>query len=474
MRSEREYSPTRTVLALAMLGVLIVLAIGDETGRGSAAASVSRTAPVSGLANLWVSTTGGSHPVRCSSPCAYAAASSYGSLAAAYSAAQPGDTVVVQCGTYPRTNFAGRKQNGPNVVFNPASPYCATLGLVDFSGGGDYSTLNQFTINDRQGAVYEGSNSVSRGVRLSSNHINVGQRVDTQDVDLHVVSGWSIVGNTIGPSCCGDGSSSPEGIRIGTPDGATAGNSSHVLISGNLIQFTLRSCEYWPDGYGACPSSDCSECHDDGIHVWGMTDSTISRNRIYGVEVQGIFFEPTNDSLNSNMAILNNMVTIVGGNAGIVINGCDCGGSTGGRWTIGFNSTPNLIEIDPDGVRPGTVFNLTGNIGALDIANSSGDAIGCTADGTGATINYVSNLWEPVGGGTPPTCGTGNVRGTAAFVDRLTDLHLARPGRAGMLVPSAICLATTKADIDGNRRADAARCDAGADQRLMVGAASSP
>jgi parallel beta-helix repeat protein len=385
----------------------------------------------------------------------------------AYALAQPGETIIVECGTYGPTSFSTNKTSGPNVIIEPAAPHCARIGGIDFTGGGDYATIRDFQIDDPNGVIYAGSDTgVSTNVTLDGNLMNVGQRVDTRDINLHVVRNWTIVNNVIGPSCCGTGSNSPEGIRIGTPDGSGVGNSDNVLISNNTIQFTLRSCQYWPSGYGACPSSTCSECHADGIHVWGLTNSTISRNRIYGVEVQGIYFEPTNNSVNSNDRIVNNMVSVSGGDAGIYVSAPSGDGVTSGTWTIAFNTTPDLIEIGSgfQTTQPGTVFNLVGNIGQLDITDSAGNALGCRGYPSGVTIHYVYNVWESTPGGTGTPCGPGDVNRNPGFVNTITNLNLRQYTRAIDRVPAADCRTITTFDLQGDRRPVKGNCDAGAAQ----------
>ena len=353
-------------------------------------------------ANLWVSPSGGSSPLRCVTACAFNPSNAFGSIDAAYAAASPGDTVVLACGSYGYTSFSSRKSSGPNVVFEPASAGCVTTEGFQFENGGDYATLRGLTINDSGGAITQSGSSFSYGVVIDGDMINVGQRVDTQDVNLHLVNGWQIVNSTIGPSCCGAGGNSPEGIRIGTPGG---GNSTNVLIDNNLIQYTLRTTSYWPSGWASAPSSSCGSCHDDGIHVWGLTSSTISNNRIVGAEVQGIFFEPTNGSLNKDINIVNNQISVVGGNAGISIE-ATASNSTAGTWNITGNTTQNLIVIGGgfSGAMPGTVFNLSGNTGELMISDSSGDAVSCTGYPSTVAIHYSNNNWIPVGGGTPLPC----------------------------------------------------------------------
>ena len=87
------------------------------------------------------------------------------------------------------------------------------------------------------------------------------------------------------------------------------------MIDDNLIQNVVRDCALYPSAsFGACPDTSCSNavgCHEDGIHIWGVDGGTISRNRLYGVECQAIFFETTNGSLQRNVTIVNNAISSV-------------------------------------------------------------------------------------------------------------------------------------------------------------------
>lgn len=323
-------------------------------------------------------------------------------LLKAYNIAAPGDAVTVACGTYGETTFNGRKQAGAPVVFQPATPYCATVGAFDFTGGGDYSTWKNFVILDTAGAMYQGGSTASFNVIFDSDHMNVGARIDEMDINLHSANGWQFVNNTIGPTCCGTGNASPEGIRIGIPTGAP--NSKNVVIAGNTIS-AYRFCQYYPGGASACPSTDCSTCHMDGIHAWGLTDSTITGNKI-AAEVQGIFFEPTNGSVNADNTITGNQVTLVGGSAAIYISSGNGGDptTTAGSWTISGNQVGNsLIEIGHCNACQAT-FALTGNTGRLFVTNSSGNDAGCEGAGPGMKIVYSSNNWA-VNGGSTGGCG---------------------------------------------------------------------
>jgi hypothetical protein len=437
--------------------------------------------PGAGLANLWVGASGTC--ARSASPVAYSAATSCGTFDAAYHAAVMNDTVDVKCGTYPGWTFSlDSKKTGGTVTFQPESTGCVTVnGLVSFGANASYITIHGFTINNPNVTIANVTSGVNRNVTIDGNLLNVGQKTNGYTVGLYTnIDGWRITNNTIGPTCCGynaggTSGNSPVGINIGKPS-TTAPNANNVTISNNLIQYVMRDTQYWPTSqFGPAPDQTCTNargCHIDGIHIWGLTNSTISYNRLYGVECQGIFLEPTNGSLNSNVNIIGNAISdVVGGcsNKGIYVNANGSTTTTSGTWNIAFNSGNSQLILTNGcgGCAAGTVWNLTGNAMTLFVTNASGNNAGCQVPGT--TINYSYNVWGS--GGTGQACGANDIVSSVAFVNAADppsagiDLHLGATGAADNFVPSAVCTAITTTDMDGQARSAGARCDAGADER---------
>ena len=446
----------------------------------------------SATANLWVNTTAGASPSRCSPACVYNAANSYGTFDSALAASSPGDTILVKCGTYSTQSITTVKSSG-NVTFSSETPKCATIEAngavaVSFGNGVGYLTLDNLTVNGRitsSTTTGIGNNNIT----ISNSDIDVGKKVNGQPVSYSVGSNLTITGNTIGPSCCGyNGGSgnSPEGIRIGKPNSATASCTTQacdVTITNNLIQYTVRDCQYWPSsGFGSCPDTTCTNgvgCHMDGIHIWGVDGANISGNRLYGVECQGIFLENTNNSLQRDVTIKNNAISsVVGGcgNKGIYLSagGATDGSTNGfaGTWDVAFNSGGSTI-IGPNGCgscQPGTKFNLTGNNMILFATNNTGNGAGCTTPWGTSTINYTYNVWRP--GGTNQACGSHDLLANAspAFINEVNppatgiDLHLAVGSQAIDYVPSSICSPIVTADFENDSRPQGPACDASADE----------
>jgi hypothetical protein len=407
--------------------------------------------------------------------------SSWTSFDAAYHAAAMNSIVDVPCGVYtgPQAFTFDASKTGGTVIFQPASPGCVTInGKLSLGANVSYITFRGFTINNADGVIGQPYTlgTLNRDIVLDSNLLNVGQKVNGRTIGLAGnIDGWQIIHNTIGYSCCGYGTtsgSSPEGIRIGKAS-STAPNANNVTIADNLIQYVVRDCAYWPTSLaGACPDTTCPNtrgCHADGIHIWGMTNSRILRNRLYGVECQGIFLEPTNGSLNADIDIIGNAISsVVGGcsNKGIYVN-ANGTNTTAGTWNIAFNSGPSAL-IFPNactGCAPGTVFNLTGNAMTLFVTNLSGNDAGCAAQSSNYTINYTYNVWRT--GGTGKACGSTDTLSNTAFVNAVDppaagiDLHLVSGDVAVDFVPSSAC-ALSPADIDGVLRPQGVACDAGA------------
>jgi hypothetical protein len=383
-------------------------ALGLAAGAISADTRSPRDQP-SPKANIWVSAAGSPSCWRSATPIDYPTALLNSAVCdtpdhAYHAVANGGDTIRLKNGVYPGFVLtADSVKTSGTTIIRPESDYGVTLTSTTIFGPNvSYVTVKDFVVVAPAGGFQDGSWGLSRNVTIDGNRINIGQKVNGTPAAISFYSnidGYKIVNNVIGPTCCGStNQATPVGINIAKPN-AAAPNATHVLIDGNTIQYTLRSCAYWPvTGYGACPDVTCvaATCHSDAIHIWGIQDSTISNNKIVNAEVQGIFIEDAAGAVNTNLSIVNNDISVVGGNAAMNLKGI------AGTWTVAFDSTPNTIIVGY-GFRTataGTTVTLAGNDAILLNANSHGNNAGCASGTENVSLIYMQNLWLSNGGST--------------------------------------------------------------------------
>ncbi len=365
--------------------------------------------------NLWVSPQGQASCKRSATAIAYTRALKSGNVCdtfdGAYHAASSagGDTVRVKNGSYAGPVYtADSSKNGRRTTFIPEKRYGVTLtSPTVFGPNVGFITIKDFVINSPKGGFLNSSSGLSTNITIDGNRINVGQKVDGTPAGIYFYSnidGFRLINNTIGPSCCGTTKgSSPLGIRIGKANQG-APNANNVLINGNTIQYVLRSCSYWPaTGYGPCPDTTCvvAGCHNDGIQIWGIQNSTISNNKLYNDEVQGLFIEDAAGAVNSNLTIVNNTVQVVGGGVAFNFKGMS------GRWTIAFNSSPNVMVLGYGfrAAASGTTVALIANKVVLLMVDPKGRNAGCRDGDLGnVELSYSYNVWIPAGGATNALC----------------------------------------------------------------------
>lgn len=433
------------------------------------------------VANLWVDTNGGTCTRAVADTYANLDSKSCSSIVAAYNQANSNDLVLVKCGTYSASQtFTTNKSSAPNVVIQSETPLCATTGDFFFDSGGDYVTLKDFTMIKSGGVIDQESQSrVSTGVVLDGNNINVGQIGNFAAIYIKWTHDWTIKNNTIGPMCCGV-SNSPEGIRVA--QGTIGQPSNNLTIDHNLIQYVIRDCSYWPSsGFGSCPEATCPDfnaCHVDGMHIYGLTNSTISRNTLYGDDCQGIFLEGGGSlgapgSITSGITITNNAIGPLAescGNKAIYLPMSS--DQFSGTFNIAFNSADGPVNVGGFSACSSCTINLTGNYAPLYVHDNGGSPE-CTD--AGATFNYTYNVWLTVGGGTNTACGGNDVllgSPSPAFANSAIapgvgiDMHLTgSAGTADQFVPSGTCTPVAPTDFDLQTRPIGASCDAGADER---------
>jgi hypothetical protein len=425
---------------------------------------------------------------RSPAPTAYNSSRACDTFDRAYhAAANGGDTVTVKCGTYGSQRFtADNSKTGGTTTFQPATPFCVTIAgsnaaAVD-AGAASFLTLRSFVINSATppSASYCGivdtsatGSALSRNVTIDGNRINVGHVLGgCSSILLHAAQNWTIVNNTIGPSCCGaDAPASPVGITIGKPNSAAPDcttEACNITINNNLFQYILDDAAYWPSsGFGSAPEAACTNhvlCHLDAVHIWGAQNVTIDYNRFYGDQCMDVFVESQNNALNANYDIIGNAATALAGQCNGSLAMDVVGPGWAGTFNIKFNSLAAQANLTFNTMARAT-FNIVGNYGRWYTANSTGAGAGCTGGNPpNITFLYRYNAWT-----NGVRCDPTDVAAVAAWINPAAapavglDMHLS--GSAGALngmVPTSVAGGCPSTGIDGGSRVQGAVCGAGA------------
>jgi len=502
-------SHTRAIrgkMALAVLATVGVVSGGLAIGSRNDAPP-----PVGGnVANLWVNTSAGGSPSRCSSPCAYVAANAFGSYDAAYQAASNGDKICVNTGSYGGQQIQYKAAITAEVTIDGdcngtsrtnVNVTQTTIGQANGSAQTRFVTMKDMSLNGAASVqavfIYYGSNGASKlsdmADHITFDNVNICyERATTGPCfEAYSTDAVTVKNSTIGPACCGLNSggvetNSPVGIRFGA-DTVTGGGfpvNSGLVIHNNLIQGLYTDCSKWLTGHGSCPQATCTDaldlCHNDGIQIWGASDMTITNNRIYHVGINGIFLDST--ALMTNGTIANNMIgdilpdprngfgencfDIDGrgilGTWQIINNTCDPGDVFGLSWAQTMDTN-------------NAVWNLKGNLGTISLATTASDPNGCTAGTTGVFVYSYNTLSPDDGQDRANGCGGNETTGPATFVDGTSvaptnTMNLALSGANGPAdnkIPPATCAGFVTADIDGVSRPQDTNCEAGAWERAQ-------
>ncbi len=391
----------------------------DAAGNRSTQTTLSASTSACGAAaNLWVDATGGSCG-RQATAGAYSDAQACASFAAAFSAAQCGDTVGVQAGSYGAQSVSATKSctSATPVTFVAQGAVNLTGGLdvnasyATFSGSG-FNFANTYTVE--QGVSYDSF------VGVSAPHAFI--------MGSHV----TIQGGQIGPNnVCNTGWE--DGLQIW--DNGTA-SASYVTVDG--VTFHDIS-----DNGNECSGFANSGVHVDCIQLLGPNNVTIQNNHFYNCATSDVIGRPYTTPL-SNITIQNNMMgPVVTPGASINI------GSTGdvcNNVLIQYNTV--------SGTYPSAICSGTGSSGNIVRGNIFP---GYYAQ-AGFTNSY--NVTEQ----TTPT-GTGSKECTPIFnpgSSATADYHLASTDTCAKNAGDPANAPST--DIDGNARPAGSAPDAGADE----------
>jgi hypothetical protein len=301
-------------------------------------------------ANLWVNTAAGRSPARCSRPCEYEPSRSYGSFAAAYSAASGGDTIRVKAGTYPAGQSVGGKKTPAVTLVGEEGTTVESgrlpEGLRGLSLAGNV-TVGNVDVGGDEPFVFIGSGSTWRDSRL----------LESSDADDRA------------RGCCG---ATPEPILIYRADeGPTLRNAAMV----NVVVEPQHVCT---PGVGGCPAGDVY--HLESVRIDGNVDGVLLDRVTFADGGEDntalVFITRQGDANPRNITIQNSVFGEHAGSANI-----DGGGNGVCRnWTLAYNTLTKPASLS---CQPGSRIRFIGNAGPF-----ASYAV-CTA---GAT--YARNVWQ--------------------------------------------------------------------------------
>jgi hypothetical protein len=404
-------SVTPLVRALA-IGFALAAVVSSACAAGGPAAATLHIAP------------GGSDASGCTAvaPCA--------TFNRAYHAARPGDVVEVGAGTYgnQRLTFDPAKRSSRRVVFKPAPGASVSVESIDF-GQAQYEVraAQHVTVRDmRVGFLraWDGSSDlVWKNIRGRTFAVLSGD-----EPALGEAENVRIVGGSYGP------------CQAPQEEGCTV-----ALIGKNLLV----------DGVTihGMTSSDLANYHVDGMFMRGCRGCTIRNSKFYGNMITNIRIQNCCDLPdNRNLTIANNWFAAPVDADGVSLRGdaVDIDNPTPQLvfWNNSFAQNAGLSFAETDF---GGTVRVVGNL----MANLYG---GCRAG-----VQYANNLFIPIDNAGPKPCGPTDRRvrsfgyvGPAAF-----NYHITSRSPARRAVPAKLC---PRLDIDGRRRPDGGRCDAGSDE----------
>ncbi len=490
--TERRNS-TRVRLRLwAALGVLGVV-VGVGVSPAESARRVGAGGPV---ANVWVNVSAGGSPSRCATPCPYDQSRAFGDLGSAYKAAQDGDLILIQAGTYAAQQVivfdASKSPSGPAVTFSPSGGRVVLQGgvvlgddahdppnWVTFDGGPSKDL--QVGDHDHGGGVY--AYALSDHVTLRNMHIGEGVLAVGGVITFASPHNLLIENDIIGPGCCG---TSPDGTQHGSPINirltvrqAADGNPTNVTIRNNLLQGSVRFCSDWDTyysaKYGSCPgptTTDTDLTHDDVIHGYGCTNCVFTGNVIPYYDVQAFYMEEVNGGSNVSGTITNNYFGYDVEQTWHAI-WFSLGPGATGTWNVSFNTLDYANGMDVDASdqqgRYGTAtVNVFGNLGG----RLGNDTRAC--HGSSLNVVYRYNMWttssapwishcDPTDGGPYP------LSTIQSWITSDGHLNSATTPPNGFVTGSGICIPT---DIDGDPRGTP--CAAGEDEVAAAPPAQPP
>jgi hypothetical protein len=384
-------------------------------------------------AQLWVDGTGGDCS-RESGAAGYRDRDACSSLAAAWDAAQPGDTIRVKAGRYGAQQITGDKPAATRVIGEDGTVFtsegvvtCGVQGGV-LCANADHLVLENVTLDAGE------THGQSSGAEVNGNDVMFGDvALEGRYVSLFVTGRrFTWRGGGLGTQ------SRTAGARSPACDGGN-GDGEPIWIDATAAGATIDGIRIAPQRADPAPRS-CSAngFHLEGIRIQEARDVTIRNVHFLPGSQAGsghIFVTSAASSARaaSGLALEGNVFTPVEGTYALQVHP----NVTGCAWRFTANTfmQPPLLDCD------------------------AGDAVWTANLGPdpGCTGRQVANVFQRAA---PAACGTN--RYVAGDLGLRPDGTLTPGSPAVDAVPRDNCPA--RRDLEGDRRPAGAACDAGADE----------
>jgi hypothetical protein len=435
-------------------------------------------------ANLWVSAAGGSCTRRATAGLEVVA-QDCGSLAAAYRAADCGDIVNIDPGTYPQQSLVDEPSqdscSSPIVFQGPPGVARSSVVLAGLDGGSGDRSASNWTLQNA---------TVTTGFALwaPGNNITINQ-VQTGDLYMGGPTNVIVENSNLGP--CYNLISLPAGQTNAdgypgptySPNPAVRCNSNIKLDSnGTLANITFKN-----DVIHDFLDDDSNSYYDhfECMFIDGGTNITVDGTRFYDCQIYAIFIQPFQGHPINGLTIQNNWFWADQGVMGACTSDGNCPAENAGGVhpdTVVFGDETStdisnvLIRYNSFDPCCGIANEATAPAASQNV-RAVGNVLGNTATNCISGVTYGYNMWLSQNNGGVKGCGTGDgVFGSSPFVTvsqqgevRLDDLHLRCGSAAQNFVTPNTSDYQLGYDIDGNARNMSGPRDAGASAATSCG-----